>query len=117
MEQNRSIQNEKGGHGQNAVCAICYVPKRSAQIMIPAQASCPDGWTREYYGYLMGETRISVHVSSSEYICVDKAQDYVSSLQANTNGALLYHIAMSCNGFDCPPYSKEKVLPCSVCTK
>ncbi len=106
----------KGGHDQNAVCAVCYVQKRSAQVMIPGQASCPAGWTREYYGYLMGETKIPGH-TSSEYICVDKAQDFVSGLGANTNGALLYHIAMSCNGFKCPPFSLDKVLSCSVCSK
>lgn len=109
----------QGGHDKNAVCAVCYVQSRSAHVMIPAQATCPTGWTREYYGYLMGETNISTHVSSSEYICVDKAQDYVSGSQANTNGALLYHIAMSCEkGIDCPTdFSNDEILPCSVCSK
>ena len=33
-------------HGQPAPCAVCYVPHRSAHLMIPASDTCPDGWTR-----------------------------------------------------------------------
>ena len=39
-------------------CAVCYVSSRTAVYMVPAKYSCPSGWTREYYGYLM-----SSHVS------------------------------------------------------
>ena len=31
-------------------CAVCYVPRRSASVMIPASTSCPAGWTQEYGG-------------------------------------------------------------------
>ena len=44
------------GHAQhNALCAVCYLPTKNTVLMIPAKTSCPSGWTREYYGYLMSE--------------------------------------------------------------
>ena len=39
-----------GRHNHNAPCAVCSATTRVAQVMIPAKASCPMGWTREYYG-------------------------------------------------------------------
>ena len=44
-----------GRSQHNAPCAVCYVPTMNTVIMIPAKTSCPSGWTREYYGYLMSE--------------------------------------------------------------
>ena len=37
-------------HGRPAPCAVCYVPHRSAYLMIPAGDVCPTGWTHEYDG-------------------------------------------------------------------
>ena len=31
---------------QNVPCAVCYVPNRPAQVMIPAKRTCPSSWTR-----------------------------------------------------------------------
>ena len=37
----------------NVPCAVCYTLTRGIVVMIPAQYTCPQSWTREYYGYLM----------------------------------------------------------------
>eukprot|EP00117_Sycon_ciliatum_P011020 scpid102656/ scgid12666/ Short-chain collagen C4 len=34
-------------------CAVCQAFRRPAQFMFPARMTCPDGWTKEYDGYLM----------------------------------------------------------------
>ena len=39
----------------NAQCAVCLLSDKEVLLMIPAKISCPSGWTREYYGYLMTE--------------------------------------------------------------
>ena len=44
-----------GRHNHDVPCAVCYVTQRSTVNMVPAKYTCPSGWTREYYGYLMSE--------------------------------------------------------------
>ena len=106
-----------GTRNHNVPCAVCSASTRVAVLMIPARTSCPTGWTREYYGYLMAEgTHWSTHHRTS-YECVDKDQDSVSGSQANTDGALFYHVEANCNGLSCPPYNNYKELNCVVCTK
>ena len=34
----------------DAPCSVCYTPSRSTKITIPGRITCPDSWTREYYG-------------------------------------------------------------------
>ena len=46
-----------GRYDFNVPCAVCYVTERSAVYMFPAKYTCPSGWTREYYGYLMAELK------------------------------------------------------------
>ncbi|XP_078681676.1 uncharacterized protein LOC144916423 [Branchiostoma floridae x Branchiostoma belcheri] len=41
------------GFAQDVPCAVCYVPTRGTELMIPARHTCPVGWTKEYDGYLM----------------------------------------------------------------
>ena len=109
-----------GTHDHNTPCAVCSATTRVAHVMIPAKASCPTGWTREYYGYLMTQSDKWNPGSSQRrtpFICVDKDQDSVSGSQGNTNGALLYHVEANCNGLPCPPYNNHQELNCVVCTK
>ena len=85
--------------------------------MIPARTSCPTGWTTEYYGYLMSQGSYWDNRHRTSFECVDKDQDSVPSSQANTDGALFYHVEANCNGILCPPYNNYKELNCIVCTK
>ena len=104
-----------GREQHNAPCAVCYVSTQHTVIMIPAKTSCPDnGWTREYYGYLMSE-RTANH--RSMYECVDKDMESISESQNGIDGGHFYHVEAHCNGVDCPPYDSEKELTCVVCTK
>ena len=103
-----------GSHDHNVPCAVCYVSTRETVLMIPAKTSCPNSWTREYYGYLMSENKA---FERTMFECVDIAQESVPGSEANTNGALFYHVEANCNGMPCPPYDDEKELNCVVCTK
>ena len=95
-------------------CAVCYVPTRNALYMIPAKYTCPSGWTREYFGYLMSE-RYSHH--RSQFSCVDHSLTPVTGSSHSRNGFLFYTVEGVCGSLPCPPYSRDKELSCAVCTK
>ncbi|XP_048578123.1 short-chain collagen C4 isoform X2 [Nematostella vectensis] len=105
----------KALHDHDVPCAVCYVPSRSTQLMIPAVARCPAGWSREYYGYLM--TSYYGHKHSSQFVCVDHDAEYIPGSGANLNGALLYPVEGVCGSLPCPPYVAGRELTCVVCTK
>ena len=99
----------------NVPCAVCYTLTRGIVVMIPAQYTCPQSWTREYYGYLMAN-RNNYHRTMFE--CIDHSPQTVPGSAADTNGALFYHTEVKCNyGIPCPPYDTQKEVMCVVCTK
>ena len=104
----------QGSQQHNVPCAVCYASTHETVLMIPAKTSCPTSWTREYYGYLMSAARTH---HRSHYECVDRDQESLPGSQANTDGALFYHVEANCNGMPCPPYDPQKELNCVVCTK
>ena len=111
-EYERPLQ---GTHNHNVPCAVCRVSTRPTVVMIPAKASCPPTWTREYYGYLM-----TAHKNDrrATFECVDKAMESLRGSQADTNGALFYHSEATCTtGLPCPPYSDNLEVNCVMCTK
>ena len=104
-----------GIHDTNAPCAVCHVSTRSSMIMIPGNTTCPQDWTREYYGYMM--TELNTH-HRSMYVCVDRAMEAIPGSSPNHNGALFYHVEAVCGvGIPCPPYNNYKEINCVVCTK
>ena len=103
----------QGTDNHNVPCAVCLATPRETVLMIPAKTTCPASWTTEYTGYLMSEHH-TYH--RTMYECVDKSQESVPGSQADTNGALFFHVEAKCNGLQCPPYVPEKELTCVVCT-
>ena len=97
-------------------CAVCHVSNRTAVYMVPAKYTCPTGWTREYYGYLMAEYSGNNH-RRSQFTCVDTALKSVVGSSANKNGLLFYFVEGRCGSLPCPPYDNTKELSCAVCTK
>ena len=96
-------------------CAVCYVSTRPTVVMIPAKASCPPTWTREYYGYMMTES-ITSNRYRSMYQCVDKDAESLSF--SPTWGSVLYPVEADCNtGLPCPPNTDYKEINCVICTK
>jgi len=98
---------------QDVPCAVCYVP-RSAVHMVPAKYTCPDGWTREYYGYLMANY---IQFYRTQFTCVDSDFKTVSNSFTNRDGYLFYPVEGRCGSLPCPPYDNIRELSCAVCTK
>ena len=94
-----------------------YASTREAVFMLPARTSCPTGWTREYYGYLMSGAAQWPDHSRTTFECVDKDQDSVPGSGPDTHGAVFYHVEAHCNKIACPPYNNYKELNCAMCTK
>ena len=108
-------ENPLVSHNQHdAPCAVCYLPTINTVIMIPAKTSCPSGWTREYYGYLMSE---AISHRRSTYTCVDMDMESVPGSAYPREGGHFYHVEAHCNGMACPPYDNSKELNCVVCSK
>ena len=104
----------KNLHDHEAVCAVCHAESRGSQVMIPARNVCPSGWTLEYNGYLMSDSKDH---KRSQFICVDSAPEARQGTQADLNGGLLYVVESHCGALPCLPYIQGAELTCAVCTK
>ena len=97
---------------RNPPCALCQVYGRTNKIMIPSHYECPNGWRREYYGYLMAER--DTNKAATQYTCVDKSLEQIPGSGASTNGYFFYTVEAKYGHF-IPCSHKE--LTCVVCTK
>ncbi|XP_066299776.1 uncharacterized protein [Branchiostoma lanceolatum] len=96
-------------------CSVCHVAGRSAHVMIPARLSCPQGWSKEYSGYLMSAHYS--HQNNKNFICVDGAPNLVPGSSGSQTGARLYLVEAQCGSLPCVPYMSGYELTCVVCTK
>ena len=103
-----------GRHQTDPPCAVCHVSNRTAVYMVPAKYTCPTGWTREYYGYLMAERHTH---RRSQFTCMDIAFKSVAGSSADRNGVLFYFVEGRCGSLPCPPYDAISEFSCAVCTK
>ena len=94
-------------------CAVCQIPTRNTVYMLPAKYTCPTGWTREYYGYLMSE-RYTHHRST--FSCVDYSLTPVVGSNRPDDGFYFVPVEGVCGSLPCPPYEAYKELYCAVCT-
>ena len=96
-------------------CAVCLLPTRSTQLMIPAKLTCPSGWQKEYSGYLMAAN--DKHASSKAFVCMDYAPEVMAGGAADLNGALFYYVEAKCGSLPCPSYRDGWEITCVVCSK
>ena len=101
-------------HNTDVPCAVCHVSNRTAVYVVPAKYTCPTGWTREYYGYLMAAHHRHPRF---RFTCMDDAFKLVVGSSGNYDGLLFYFIEGVCGSLPCPPYDQTSELSCAVCTK
>ena len=106
-----------GRHDLEVLCAVCHVSKRTAVYMVPAKYTCPTGWTREYYGYLMSSFSGGGDRHRTQFTCVDTVFKAVPGTPANRDGLLFHFVEGRCGSLPCPPYDNNRELSCAVCTK
>ena len=106
-------------HDDNVPCSLCYTPSRTTTAMIPAKATCPTGWRKEYAGYIMTSYKRSDR-SRTTFECIDQNAEAIPGLggtAAEDRGSILHYVEAHCNGMPCPPYDAVKELACVVCSK
>ena len=110
-----SKANAQSLHDNDVPCAVCHVASRSTKLMIPAKLTCPDGWTKEYSGYLMAGHYTH---KRSTYVCMDNAPEVIQGGGTNIDGALFYNTEATCGGgpLPCPNYAEGWEITCVVCT-
>ena len=100
----------------DARCALCLVDAASVSLMIPGTVSCPSGWTRQYWGYIMATHY--TQIGKSEFVCVDNAPDIIAGTNTNHNGALWYPTEKENGSLGLPgPYPHDREITCVVCTQ
>ena len=104
----------QGRYQSDIPCAVCHVSKHTSVYMVPAKYTCPTGWIREYYGYLMAEY---YQYNAAQYICMDTLLKPVPGSTTNHNGLLFHFVEGRCGSLPCPPYDNTTELTCAVCTK
>ena len=105
-----------GRHGYAIPCTAFHVSNRTAVYMVPAKYTCPSGWTREYYGYLMSQYH--AHAGKNQFTSFDNAFRKVSDSHSTRYEALtFYFVEARCGVLPCPKYDNTKELSCAVCTK
>ena len=99
-------------NGRFAPCALCQVTGRTNKIMIPSHYECPNGWRREYYGYLMAGHY--TNKAATQFTCVDKSVEPIPG-SGNGGGYHMYTVEANndCGFLPCSSYE----LTCVVCTK
>ena len=110
------VEYEIGGvnshaNERNMPCALCKVTGRSTTVMIPSHYECPQGWRKEYSGYIMAGYH--GNDGSSMYNCIDKSLEQIPGSGGDNHGHELYTVRAQC-GYYIPCSSTE--LTCVVCS-
>jgi hypothetical protein len=106
--------SNRRAHNNDVPCALCYASDKNVQFMLPAKRSCPIGWSRAYFGYLMSERH---RHSRSMYVCVDYNAEGTAGSHSNSDDHTFYLVEGFCGSLPCPPYAKGRELTCAVCMK
>ena len=94
-------------------CTLCETTGRDDKIMIPSHYVCPDGWHKEYNGYIMAG--YLGHKGGTMYYCIDENLEQVPGSGSSENVQLFYPVCVSGSYVDVP--TDGYALSCVVCTK
>jgi len=93
----------------------CYLDHRLTVLMIPAKTRCPNGWNKEYGGYLVSEFATTARKRSS-YVCWDKAPEVAAGgKKQNQHGS--DPLEGVCRTMPCAKYFNDRELTCVFCRK
>ena len=97
---------------RNMPCSLCEATGRSDKIMIPSHYVCPDGWHKEYNGYIMAGHYS--HKGGSMYYCIDENLEQVPGSGGSDNIQLFYTVRTIGSYI---PNDSGYAMSCVVCTK
>ena len=103
-------------HVHDAPCALCQSKESRTQVfMLPSSTSCPDGWHKEYDGYLVAAR---YNHPRTEYVCLDRTPETVPGSSADEALSYFFQVEIVVSPGDRLPvaYETGKELTCAVCT-
>ena len=107
----RTSGNLNHANNRNMPCALCEATGRGDKIMIPSHYVCPDGWHKEYNGYIMAG--YYTQEGSSMHYCVDGNLEQI----IGSGDAEDVHLLYTVRAYG-PHVPKDGYpLTCVVCTK
>ena len=83
--------------------------------MVPSHYECPDGWLKEYSGYIMSGS--SGQEGSSMFYCIDEPLEQVKSSGECEDVYHLGTVFIDASSLLHEPNNGGQELPCVVCTK
>jgi len=96
----------------NMPCALCEATGRGDKMMIPSHYECPDGWHKEYSGYIMAGA--DGHEGGSMYYCINENLEQVKGSGSCESAHFMYIVHAA--GSHVPSPTGHS-LSCVVCTK
>ena len=115
-----SVEFENTGHTQmdalvnrEVRCAVCEV-QASTSLMIPAQTSCPAGWTKQYQGVLAGG--YFTHSAQTKVVCMDDNPESWNSATNHDQGRI-FSAEIERNSGVPAAYLQDYEPACVVCTR
>ena len=96
---------------RNMPCSLCEATGRDDKIMIPSHYVCPNGWHKEYNGYIMAGYH--THKGSSMYYCIDENLEQVPGSGGSETVQFFYTVRVTGSYVPSDGYA----LSCVVCTK
>ena len=112
-----AVEYQTGGHlnhvdNNDMPCSLCEATGRNDKIMIPSHYVCPDGWHKEYNGYIMaGDNN---QEGSSMFYCIDENLEQIKGTRGDDGGYYLYTVYIAGSYV---PDDSGYALSCVVCTK
>ena len=101
-------------HLREVACATCEVVGTTASSVFFGQSTCPDGYVRDYVGYIFSNADGE---EKGEFVCVEKnPEGYGRSYRQNSE-AKLYPVEADCSNLPCPPYTSHREILCVQCSK
>ena len=97
---------------RNMPCALCEATGQGEKIMIPSHYVCPDGWHKEYTGYIMAGHENDP--GGTMYYCIDENLEQVKGSGSCETVHVLYFVGAIRSHV---PNTTNKALSCVVCTK
>ena len=103
-------------HGHDTPCATCQTRGGRTQVlMMPASNICPDGWNKEYGGYLVAARW---NHPRSEYVCMDRKPESIPDGNAERLISFFFQVEIIVSPETTlpPAYETGSELTCVVCT-
>ena len=116
---NSDVAALKSVNGKRIPCAVCMIPNKGSNIMVPGENFCPFEWKIEYWGYLMA-SRYSSNAKSN-WVCIDSQPEALDLSASGSGQVYWYATEIECGGMACSrsrpnAYVLQRELTCAVCS-